>query len=113
MTTKHKPASPLPWSVGPMAGGIFDGKDLPICRIYWPKKVDLAPVERRTEIAEISNANASYIAHAANAYPKLVEALRDLRRIAYTYQEGTVRNMLDMPRFKEAEALLRELGEAA
>ena len=43
--------------------------------------------------------DAAYIAHAANAYPKLVEALREV--IAGRYEADASR----------ARALLRELGE--
>lgn len=50
---------------------------------------------------------------AARAYPRLVDALRDLQHIVYTYQTGLAKNIIAMPKFKETEALIRELGEDA
>jgi gamma-glutamylcyclotransferase (GGCT)/AIG2-like uncharacterized protein YtfP len=47
----------------------------------------------------------------ANAYPRLVRALRDLQRLVYVYQSGVATNILHTPRFKEIEGMLR--GEDA
>lgn len=62
-TVKHQPATPLPFST----------KDDDI--IYGADGSDAgAP--------EVSDQNLAYVIHAANAYPKLVEALRKLVRQA-------------------------------
>ena len=62
------------------------------------------------------DANAAYIAHAANAYPRLVAALRDtLRALEVEHQAALARDAI-LPadteqRIEAARALLRELGE--
>ena len=74
--SKHQPATPLPWKAVQSDNGIFhvlnadgapyDSGEIAIC---YGEEVKAAP-------------ESAYIAHAANAYPKLVEALRDpLRRL--------------------------------
>lgn len=83
------PATPLPWSVEQPAHQLSK-------RIVGASKKD------RSTVAGIvsSVTDASYIAHAANAYPKLIEALRDTIK---REKVGCI---------NRAENLLRELGEA-
>jgi hypothetical protein len=87
MTTKN-PATPLPWAA--TAYGL-----------YGPAR----PEDGR--IADFMRTkDAAYARHAANAYPKLVEALRNLREAA---DAGSWKER----RKDEADALLRELEEAS
>lgn len=79
---KHAPATPLPW----VADGHHVTNADPKTRMYIVVK------------REGPQQNAAYIAHAANAYPKLVEFVR------------TVAADRDA---EDARALLRELGEDA
>lgn len=82
MTTKHQPATPLPW------------KSVSGC---------LNPDFSMTLDPSVHTADTAYIAHAANAYPRLVEAVRGLLA-----KDGWgVRTAGEQP----ARALLRELGE--
>jgi hypothetical protein len=83
--TKNRPATPLPWANQP--ADEYEGV--------------LALVDdEMLEVAKVDDAkNAAYIAHAANAYPKLVEAL-----YKRTYDGITV---------KDIRTLLLELGELA
>ena len=61
MTTHHTPATPLPWNSGlPTSNQTVDGQ-----RGVWAGKIGVADVYGYA-------ANSTYIAHAANAYPKLV-----------------------------------------
>lgn len=63
MNVHHTPVTPLPWTVED--GGMFEAQVV-------------GPVEgvAQTILHNGQRQNADYIAHAANAYPKLVEALR-------------------------------------
>ena len=87
-----KPATPLPWKckqVGDTGGknqvGVYEIRHEP-----W-------------RVAEYANdEDAAYIAHACNAYPKLVEALRSIAKLAWG---GKLQQYA-------AQAILRELGEA-
>lgn len=103
MTVKHQPATPLPWHQGPIDGGenannecVFDkdgeivadcGARATLDAMDWPE----------------CEKNAAYIAHAAVAYPKLVEVLREL----------SLRNPFPVQALVDGEALLRELGEVS
>lgn len=85
MNKKQKPSTSLPWEPIKLPGhyGVVNEQDLRVCESQ-------------------DSEDAAYIVHAANAYPKLVEALR---------------NALRGDKFKaiaelEAADLLRELGEA-
>ena len=89
-----KPATALPWryqAEGRVQFGILGSARLP------------AP---SSAVANY-HADAAYIAHSANAYPRLVEALRKLERACYS-QGGSIAHT---PVLQEAGALLRELGE--
>jgi hypothetical protein len=91
---KHQPATPLPWIV--VKDGIYtviDSKPPNAKRVGVMKYID-APADQ----------NAAYVAHSANAYPKLIEALQRMARTPAAY-----------PAADRAAAfqLLGELGEAA
>ena len=94
--TNHKPATPLPWKVAAVGDlRIIHGGN-PHARIAtWRGKV--------------VNADPAYIAHAANAYPRLVAALRDLVKAEEEY--GDQDNAAVNEAWAPAQALLRELGE--
>ena len=95
-TTKHKPATPLPWTL-----------------VSWDankrtKIVEFAfrgdyPVNLRGLSTGPEQRDAAYIAHAANAYPKLVEALRICAALVHSDGEPVCG--------QKVRALLRELGE--
>lgn len=76
MTTKHQPATPLPWMLDrtwPDSMGIalnIEGKPHGCVAVLEVSSTRM-PLSRYSQ-----EANAAYIAHTANAYPKLVEALR-------------------------------------
>ena len=88
MTTNHKPATALPWTA--FANDV-NGK-----------------ADRVSGLS--SHVDAAYITHSANAYPKLVEALRNLRAAV---QRGVFDDIGPdiQPDSVAADALLRELGE--
>lgn len=95
--TKHAPATPLPWKDGPVfqtdhRGIFFDDTSKPG---KWQRRVDSDSLQRGLYEPD----DAAYIAHAANAYPRLVEALRMIMRDAGNRDVGQVSD------------LLRELGE--
>jgi hypothetical protein len=82
---KHKPRTPLPWTFNKHSGYVFaqaEGQHTVVAR------------------ADRSPGDTGYATHAANAYPKLVEALR-------ACEDGSLEGLM------RAKALLRELGEAA
>ncbi len=84
---KHQPATPLPW----VAEGHHVTNADPNTTMYI--------VVKRASPRE----NAAYLAHAANAYPRLVESLA-----AIAGQEGPGTYT---PEGSAARALLNELGE--
>jgi hypothetical protein len=96
--TKHTPATPLPWISADCyveAKAALAGRGI--------AGVGVIAETRNEDSPQADDANASYIAHAANAYPKLVEALR-----AVLAKDGHgLRTTGELP----ARALLRELGE--
>ena len=82
MTAKHSPATPLPWKYRVTAvGGAFAG-----------------PAEISKHRSAGCGQDAAYLTHAGNAYPRLVETLREIA-------DGRDLEM------SEARALMRELGE--
>lgn len=98
METKIKPAAPLPWT---RSGQFINARGI----------LDLiAEVMHR----EGTHQDAAYIVHACNAYPRLVEVLRELHYRA-VYAVGDCRDHSDRGAAKvaidAASALLRELGE--
>lgn len=97
---KHQPATPLPWRVSPSL----------------PAEVQQESGIHTIGIMGMDGAvNARYIAHAANAYPKLVEALREIETIN-DESAGDCRRRMGTRRGNSivvARDLLRELGEDA
>ncbi len=95
--TKHAPATPLPWNVED------NGRLIVAPNTTLPRYRDSA-------------ADAAYIAHAANAYPQLVEALRAM--IEHP-NPGAVADPMKRHKMQaeqiaacgNARALLRSLGE--
>lgn len=98
--TKHQPATPLPWRVSNSRDGGF--------RVVQT----VAPVAQITKIG--NEANAAYIAHAANAYPQLVAALRAALQMYAPFQEqddSEQGNDHGANFLNASNALLRSLGE--
>ena len=93
MTAKHSPATSLPWSFAPASD--YTGSE---CNIDAHTRGYIAMSGQRGD--ETAESNSRYLVHAANAYPKLVEALREL--VAPSSPNASDR----------ARALLRELEEA-
>lgn len=90
---KHTPG---PWTVGQYPGA---------------ERRQILAQSGQISVCRALEEDAKFIVHAANAYPKLVEALRDLIAVddsaADTDHAGRFGGALD-----PARALLRELGEA-
>ena len=108
MTTKHVPATALPWHVGRPTTKAVEGQ-----KGIWANARGVADVYGYPE-------NAAYIVHAANAYPKLVEGMKKaqqrIEQLAETANTLSIRAGLgrkihadDFTDF--AVTLLRELGE--
>lgn len=103
-----KPGCPLPWRVVARSNVRAQALTPAIVgkRSYgtreWPIAIVSAISERETD------ANAAYIVHACNAYPQLVEALRQVLHLAE--MEGPPD---PTPVQQDAIALLARLGEAA
>jgi hypothetical protein len=95
-----KPATKLPWHIGLKQAEriVYDATGWAVCN---------ATVYHVKEDADDCKKNAAYIAHACNAYPKLVEALRE---IVGSTPGGFAGDPLIVAR-RSAEALLAELGE--
>jgi hypothetical protein len=92
METKHTPATPLPW------GEIRD--DYEIAPAFYSNDN-----ERRL-------ADLEFAQHAANAYPKLIEALREMTNVAIKAIARTNSdNGIEVA--EDSRALLRSLGEEA
>lgn len=85
----NKPATPLPWEVNGF--DVYAG-ETPVLYVRAPEEV---PNMKR------ARANVDYAAHAANAYPKLVEFLMTVNGTAKE------RELVDL-----AGHLMQELGEA-
>lgn len=95
----NKPATPLPFRAdGVMVKYVSHGEWRTIARAQNTLLIPAAHEE-----------NARYLAHAANAYPRLVEALREL---AYRCdgEEGVREDGSNIQTYAAA-ALLRDLGE--
>jgi hypothetical protein len=95
--TKHTPATPLPFSV-----------DVSPFKIYVHGNAGPRNICESPRLDEHSRQDAAYIAHAANAYSKLVEALR-LAANGLDTTGQTTKQSNDAR--NHARALLRELGE--
>ena len=91
--TANKPATPLPWSISP------DGRKWIYCDAT-KDHIFLGNAVTKTDGEdEIAIPNAAYLVHAANAYPKLITALK----------RATMDETVDVGGCLK---LLRELGEA-
>ena len=88
---KHQPATPLPW--GSEIDAMIAKCDAAVLKSEYRKATD--------EIAGFVQGHRDYIVHAANAYPKLVEALRYI-----------LAHPDDKAQRERGANLLRELGEA-
>ena len=122
----QKPATPLPWEAGPW---IYSMHDAVYCNVAaGPDRVASVSVHGRLRDSDVHTSkrkskgsytgkltkaacdkDAAYLCHAANAYPKLVEALRACVAAAsadVVEDMSAVSNASD-----EASDLLRELGE--
>jgi len=107
-STNHKPATALPFKLPFTFDGkyVYDADERVVVRLH-PGQDSILP----------------YIAHAANAYPKLVEALRDpmvvyaLGYVAEFAGDGGDHTAQDgdtaLKAQRRIETLLRELGEAS
>ena len=99
MTTKHTPATPLPYAAQDVSGQ------------YFLTGLDHDGLTQLRVAEFILRADRAYIAHAANAYPKLVEDARDtfklLDRLASKFSEDDE----IAAQFHRTSALLRKLGE--
>ena len=102
--TATKPATPLPWESGMV-------ETEPHCVAFYlitqATNIGGWNVAQTLSNKERDAKDAAYIAHAANAYPRLVEALRDALSalVCEGHHEGVSRPVTD------GRALLRELGE--
>jgi len=96
MPTKHTPATPLPFSVDEQRYQI---------RIVGSKRNKTIAMTGR--IDDETRQQSAYIAHAANAYPRLVEALRDM----LAAEELVRADKAVEKAWGAAYDLLRELGE--
>lgn len=94
MTTKHAPATPLPWET------VEANATIPIRGANGHTVASVRYDER------YDGPDAAYIAHAANAYPRLVEAIQnDLRGYLGDFPPNHPATIL--------RDLLRSLGEEA
>jgi hypothetical protein len=88
---KHEPETPLPWRVGDAGHTVFG-----------PPNGNPSP-QTVTMSKGVRKKDAAYIAHTANAYPKLVAALRRLAERMPNDTEGA---------YADGMKLLRDIGEA-
>lgn len=111
-TTAHEPATPLPWiahdSNDGVPGLILPGAPvvaggLVVARV-WESLDPIIHVERATQ-------NAAYIAHAANAYPRLVAALREAVAAAAMRSDSVKSVDRHYAALDAANDVLRDLGE--
>jgi len=108
MNTKIRPATALPWEIvaiqkrNIVSAGVPGGDDFRvIADMYYHTKV------------EVQRQNAAYIAHAANAYTALVEAL--VKIVKYADSEPDGGDFVEMHRanIERARDVLQKLGEEA
>ena len=101
--TKHTPATPLPWIAMHYGDGTVRTRN------NWGDGVGNLVAESASQEHPVAKvANAYYIAHAANAYPKLVEALRTV--LPALWNDNAVCKVYEKER-DAGEALLHSLGE--
>ena len=105
MTTKHAPATPLPWRIAE-----YETTSRPdrFGRTTHTRSVSIMGTNGYNSIAKFYVGHASgdptYTAHSANAYPQLVEALRSMLATHHVEVAPTEAD-------KESIQLLRDLGE--
>ena len=103
---KHIPATPLPWeALGEM---VNCGGDHP--------RIIAATFDGSAGNKQRDQQNASYAAHAANAYPRLIAALRATCQAieaseGYEQERTGEYDAMPEPSRDAAETLLRDLGE--
>jgi hypothetical protein len=101
---KHTPATPLPWFCDGANGG-RDDMTLGISSGGYGVNNVVVWIGDGDEQEGIPlDLDAHYIAHAANAYPKLVEALKEAK-------SDLAESASLQAAYFNADALLRELGE--
>lgn len=109
--TKQTPATPLPWHTQLGSESFY--------RIHERRLVTSGRGLEGTHISKMMHdergeKDAAYIAHACNAYPKLVEVLRMVAPIIERFAgEAEPQNSVLDQRRDQLRALLRELGESA
>ena len=110
MTPKHTPATPLPWRVVEHRGKrIFINGPLREDGQYGADSHSIACLYNLTNW----QADAAYIAHAANAYPALVEELWRARAGLLAAWEATPEGIGAISKGIECiDDLLRSLGES-
>lgn len=103
MTTKQKPSTPLPWKLHMKASYSTLSKkhDHLGARLKSLNGESIATV-----LEGHMGVDAAYIAHAANAYPRLAEALRDIEMETRSGGQWTAAEINEV-----ARAILRDLGE--
>lgn len=95
--TKHAPATPLPWHNATLRTE-QEHESGAVGTPYGRFRVN-------------HNKDAAYIAHAANAYPRLVEALRDALALLDEIHAPSRAFWSGAPARDRGRTLLRELGE--
>lgn len=98
--SNHKPATALPWKVVPYRY---------VVNVATSARIHAENNEPVVDDANPSLGDAAYIAHACNAYPELVEALKAVT--AFVQPSLHVRNAEAMDAQDKARALLAKLGE--
>lgn len=111
---KNVSTSVVPWTVTEHAGPDRRSPAVIGCYVDGDARyvAEVTPKAGTREAAAQAEANAAYIVRAANAYPKLVEALRNCINLLYSVQdrvEGT--GYIPWRESDNAEQLLTELGE--
>ena len=118
--TKHQPATLLPWNVGDdrkmRQQQAAQGGAVPIFTYSKAHDCNLAAMDLRGNEAADVRANAAYIAHACNAYPRLVGRLHNhllAHSIAESHEDfGDAREIVcTCQQCSATRALLAELGE--
>ncbi|MHB8388060.1 MAG: hypothetical protein ACYDBH_00600 [Acidobacteriaceae bacterium] len=129
MTTKHTPATPLPWGRGPWITA--HGEAVYANISSGPQRVASVSVHgkirdsgRHVSVRKKDGGysgtlpqahcdrDAAYLCHAVNAYPRLVQAVTELAQTAREcIAKCDVHNVLCMDTVLRMESLLRELGE--
>ena len=90
-----RPATPLPWTFresGPTAYGVLGSVHIP----------------RERSAKHNTRDDAAYIVHAANSYPRLVEALDAILNLDAKPMDHSLKEKIVL----DARALLRSLGES-